>query len=67
MPPDLQAEVYRTVKIRGPYIDRTWAPWWRAQGAAIAHVGFLVEPNAAARGHYLARVEEFALQLETKV
>lgn len=32
---DKQREVYRTVKLRGPYVDHTWAPWWRARAHAI--------------------------------
>ena len=31
-----QAEVYRTVGLRGKRTDRTWAPWWRAQAQACA-------------------------------
>jgi len=66
VPPDIQAEVYRTVKLRGRYIDKTWAPWWRAQAAATAHVAHLKEPNAAKRDAYLAKAEAFAAQLESK-
>jgi len=35
VPIDLQREVYRTVKLRGPVVDKTWSPWWRAQARAI--------------------------------
>lgn len=38
VPKDLGAEVYRTVKLRGPQIDATWAPWWKAQALAIESV-----------------------------
>lgn len=55
VPADLQAEVYRTVKLRGSAIDDSWAPWWRAQARAIAHVAFLQEPNEAKRDNYLAK------------
>lgn len=41
--PTTQAEVYRTVKLRGRAVDETWAPWWRAQ----AQAGY---ENAIARG-----------------
>lgn len=41
--PATQAEVYRTVKLRNPRCDRTWAPWWRAQAKAK-------EENFKARG-----------------
>jgi hypothetical protein len=63
--PDLQAEVYRTVKLRGPCCDKTWAPWWRAQARATAHVAFLVSPDVARRDHYLNRELSFADRLET--
>lgn len=35
---DSRDEVYRTVKLRGPNIDETWAPWWRASHKAIAEI-----------------------------
>lgn len=41
--PETQAEVYRTVVLRSPSVDASWAPWWRAQAHAIAE-------NATARG-----------------
>lgn len=66
VPPDLQADVYRTVKMRGPRADRTWAPWWRAQARAIAHVANLREPNEAKRDAYLRRELAFADTLETR-
>jgi hypothetical protein len=55
VPPALAVEVYRTVRLRGPYVDESWAPWWRAQAKAIAHVAFIKEPNEARRDAYLAR------------
>jgi hypothetical protein len=64
VPADLQAEVYRTVKLRGSRIDASWAPWWCAQAKAIAHVAMLVEPNKAKRDAYLADSESFASALE---
>ena len=33
-----QLAVHRTVKLRGPKVDATWAPWWRAQAIARAEV-----------------------------
>lgn len=66
VPPELQAEVYRTVVLRGPHADRTWAPWWRAQARAIAHVAHLREPNEARRDAYLRRELAFADTLETR-
>jgi hypothetical protein len=64
VPADTQAEVYRTVGLRGPIADVTWAPWWRAQARAIAHVAFLREPNEKRRDAYLAREFTFADLLE---
>ena len=67
VPPDLQREVYRTVGLRSRgHVNATWAPWWRAQARAIAHVAFLVEPNEERRDAYLAHALEFADQLEKR-
>jgi hypothetical protein len=66
VPADLQAEVYRTVKLRGPSVDATWAPWWRAQAKATAHVAMLTEPNETMRDRYLARELGFADTLEAR-
>lgn len=60
VPQPLAKEVYRTVKLRGPFADKTWAPWWRAQAKAIAHVAHLREPNEQKRDAYLARELAFA-------
>jgi hypothetical protein len=67
VPADLQREVYRTVALRGPSCDATWAPWWRASAKAIAHVAHLKEPNEERRDKYLARAMEFADKLESRV
>jgi hypothetical protein len=67
VPPELQAEVYRTVKLRGDRTDATWAPWWRAQARATAHVAFLEEPNVQRRDAYLSRELRFAETLEARV
>lgn len=66
VPLDLQREVYRTVRLRGPVVDATWAPWWRAQARAIAHVAFLREPNEARRDAYLARAISTAERFERR-
>lgn len=66
VPPELQTEVYRTVKLRGRSVDWTWAPWWRAQAKAIAHVAHIDEPNESKRDAYLARELAFADTLEQK-
>ena len=66
VPAEFQAEVYRTVKLRGPSADATWAPWWRAQARAIAHVAFLVSPNDAKRDAYLARAMATADRMEDR-
>ncbi len=66
VPPPMQAEVYRTVKVRGRRVDASWAPWWRAQGEAIAFVAHLDAPNETARDRYLGRAAAFADKLEKK-
>lgn len=66
VPLDIQAEVNGTVGLRGPNIDATWAPWWRAQARAIAHVAMLQEPNEIKRDRYLAREMAFADKLEAR-
>jgi len=63
VPPELQAEVYRAVKLRGSTIDATWAPWWRAAHRAIAHVAATEGQDVAA---YLTRELAFADRLERK-
>jgi hypothetical protein len=65
VPGDIQAEVYRTVGLRErTAVDETWAPWWRAQARAIAHVAFLSSPDVEKRDRYLKREMEFADKLE---
>jgi hypothetical protein len=67
VPRDLQDEVYRTVGLRTKdSVNKTWAPWWRAQAKAIAHVAMLKEPNEAKRDAYLARELSFADTLESR-
>jgi hypothetical protein len=60
----MQAEVYRTVGMRGKLVDASWAPWWRAQAEAIAYVAFLVEPNVEKRDTYLKRAMDVADRME---
>lgn len=68
VPADLQNEVRRTAPLRNSgFVDATWAPWWRAQAAAIAHVANLKEPNEAAKQTFLARAEDFAKRIESRV
>lgn len=45
VPADLQAEVYRTVRLRGKFADATWAPWWRAAHRAMAAVRTQERPD----------------------
>lgn len=66
VPKDLQDEVYRTVGLRGKFADKSWAPWWRAQARAIAHVAFLVEPNTEKRDRYLEHAMATADQMEAR-
>lgn len=64
VPRDIQSEVYATVGKRAKNVDATWAPWWRAQAKAIAHVAFLSAPDVAKRDAYLAREMKIADILE---
>jgi hypothetical protein len=66
VPADLSREVYRTVALRGPFVDETWAPWWRAQARAIAHVAELTPPNHTHVAAFLTRELAFADRLEAK-
>lgn len=66
VPRDLQVEVCRTVKLRGPLIDASWAPWWRAQAKAIAHVAHLTEPNEARRDAYLTSAMKTADKMASR-
>jgi len=59
-------EVYRTVVMRGEHVDKTWAPWWRAQAQAIAEVALQEEPNKKAHDRYLNKELKFADSLEKK-
>lgn len=59
VPEDLQAEVYRTVRMRGKAVDETWAPWWRAQAKAIDYV-FRRELEGRADLTELERKDELA-------
>ena len=64
VPHELRQEVNRTVGLRAPSVDETWAPWWRAQAKAIAHVAYLREPDEAVRDRYIARAMTFAAGLK---
>lgn len=66
VPADLAREVYRTVALRGPSVDASWAPWWRAQARAIAHVAHLREPNELRRDAYVAKADAFADRLVSR-
>jgi len=66
VPPAMQREVYRTVKLRGPACDASWAPWWRAQAKAIHHVAMLQEPNEAKGARWLAHELQVADTLEAR-
>lgn len=45
VPAEIQREVYATVGKRGPHVDETWAPWWRAQAKA-EHAVLMAEAEA---------------------
>jgi hypothetical protein len=65
VPSEMQAEVYRTVALRGKAVDATWAPWWRAQARAIHHVAMLRAPSPKG-ALYLARELAFADKLDAR-
>lgn len=64
VPAAMQREVYRTVKLRGPDCDATWAPWWRAQARAIHHVAMLDAIDVERGARWLERELCFAEELE---
>lgn len=75
--PPTQKEVYRTVRLRGSYIDASWAPWWRAQAKAIAEcylskvaLSTLSEAEKTEAqvwvARYLAREEKVARRFENE-
>ena len=67
VPREIQREVYATVGKRNKDVDATWAPWWRAQAKAIAHVAFLIDPRPEKRDAYLAREMAIADRLERRI
>lgn len=68
VPIDFQREVYRTVDLRGPDCDASWAPWWRAQALAIHAVYATNNPgwDKAEGKTYLDKAFAFADGLEAK-
>lgn len=62
--PPLQREVYRTVKMRGRFIDETWAPWWRASHRAIVEVATKDGHDGERLDRYLTQAMTFADELE---
>jgi hypothetical protein len=71
VPDAMQREVCRTVKLRGPYCDASWAPWWRAQAhanhaAAVARERSAGRPRDPRGDRWLARELAFADELDRK-
>ena len=64
--PQHQAEVYRTVDLRGPRVDASWAPWWRAQANACADVALAKGSDPEAVRRLVEKDEAFARKLEEK-
>lgn len=64
VPRAMQLEVYRTVRLRGPNCDASWAPWWRAQAKAIHAVAMKKEPDDAKGAKWLAHELAVAEKLE---
>lgn len=59
-----QREVYRTVALRGPSVDASWAPWWRAAHRAIAQALRAGGADEARVTKYLDYHTRFADNLE---
>lgn len=66
VPDTLQADVYRTVKLRGECVDQTWAPWWRAQAAATRAVLDQLYPDDPRTACWYERELQFAETLKRK-
>jgi hypothetical protein len=66
VPPDIAREVYRTVKLRTPEINATWAPWWRAQARAVDAVARQSLQAGERLDAELARQLAFADKLEAR-
>lgn len=66
VPLSMQAEVYRTLSMRGKLIDSSWAPWWRAQANAIHAIMVAEGRDKAACDRWLARELETAVKLEER-
>ena len=67
VPYDLQQEVYRTVKLRGKFVDKTWAAWWRAQAAATVFVLRQTHPEYETRIDKIEKnAKKFADKLESQ-
>ena len=66
VPRDMQTEVYRTVKLRGPHADASWAPWWRAQARAIHAVAMKRDPDEERGAAWLAHELAIADKLEKR-
>lgn len=62
--PEHQAEVYRTVKLRGPRVDASWAPWWRAQRRACVDVALARGADPERMAALVERGDATASQLE---
>lgn len=65
VPPELQAEVYRTVKLRKSAIDESWGPWTRATGRAMAYVKKLEDPKFD-DAEYIAYKDSIADRMERR-
>ena len=66
VPPDIQREVYATVRQRDMSgVDETWAPWWRAQAQATVAVLRKLYPEQEDRiARYEGKEMRFAGWLE---
>lgn len=64
--PKTQREVYRTVRLRGPLVDASWAAWWRAAHRAIYQVMVCEGCEREKCDRWLKRQTDFADKLEGK-
>jgi len=66
VPSEMRQRVNMTVLLRGPVVDKTWAPWWRAQALAIAHVAMIRDPRPDRCREYINKAMAFADTLEKR-
>jgi hypothetical protein len=66
VPVAIQREVYATVVKRGPNVDVTWAPWWRAQTRALHAIMEAEKRDPERLAKWFAHELAFAKRLEER-